>query len=458
MFRTTYQSLALVALAGLGAACSNPTVDPASTFTISGKALKADGTPLVAADVKLVRYFDKLKLLQPSVDALFACTAADCAGAQDAIELGVVTSKPAGSDGAFEFTVTGADIQARDGVTDAQGKVEVSNLVLVVVDPSDPNKKAGVYTFDKLFQQSDKSWGAGNLQLWGSDATADGANALDTGLVKFSWKAPPRPASSSVKNLYRVEASGRSSATLVVNCRDNVTVQGSMGKFTEGGCETAGDKLYFDVSLYALYSFYSDSGDFDGYVAAAGVDYRYRSRFTIIGPQLPDPRPARENAAIAGLWAVSNDTVAGQGEQSLLNTAAVDGSRTTKADISPAAKAIYVLFNGAVRVSDAGLFNAVVAEAAGSCVIVEFSTNGTMDIGVIKTMASGWEVAGRFCGATAAPTEMSAVLGFDSSAAGSQGRLGQWMRFRLADDANVDGSVSPTFTGIHEVGVYGRKI
>jgi len=77
MLRTTYQSLALVALAGLGAACSNPTVDPASTFTISGKALKADGTPLVAADVKLVRYFDKLKLLQPSVDALFACTAAD---------------------------------------------------------------------------------------------------------------------------------------------------------------------------------------------------------------------------------------------------------------------------------------------------------------------------------------------------------------------------------------------
>lgn len=451
--------LALVtAVAALGAACSNPTVDPASTFAISGKALKADGTALAGTQVKLVRYFDKLKLLRPTVDALFDCAQADCSNPNVALELGVVKTVDTGADGAFDFEVTGADIAAQSGITDEQGKVEVSNLVLVVVDPSDPAKKAGVYTFDKLFQQSDKSWGAGNLKLWDSAATADAGSALDTGLVRFSWKAPPVPMGSNVKNLYRVDAGGESSARLNVYCRDNVTVAGNDSKFTEGGCDTDGmGKLFFDVSLYALYVYYSDNGAFSGYVSADGVDFRYRSRFTVIVPTLPDPRPRRENVAVAGIWAVSSDTM-GQGEQSLLGGAAVDGNRSTKADISPSAKAIYVLFNQAVYVSDAGLFNAVVSDAAGACVVVEFSSNGTTQLGTAKTLpSSDWSVAGRFCGATAGPTEMTAVLGFDSSATQSPGRIGQWLRFRLQDDANVEGTVSPTFSGIHEIGLFGRK-
>jgi hypothetical protein len=56
----------VVAVSALAAACSNPTVDPASTFSISGKALKADNTPLASTEVKLVRYFDKLKPTAPT--------------------------------------------------------------------------------------------------------------------------------------------------------------------------------------------------------------------------------------------------------------------------------------------------------------------------------------------------------------------------------------------------------
>lgn len=452
--------LTVIAVAALGAACSNPTVDPASTFEINGRALAADGTPLASTQVKLIRHFDKLKLLAPTVDALFDCTG-DCSDSGTGLELAVVKTITTGSDGSFSTTVTGAEIQAKNGLTDSQGKVEVSSLVLVVLDPTDAAKKAGVYSFDQLFSQADKVWSAGSLKLWDSNATADASDAVTRGLVRFSWKGAPVPSGSAVANIYRVEASGTSSARLVVNCADRLldgdSLMAGEARSTRGVCDLQGDTLYFDVSAYSMYRFYSDRGDFTAYVAAKGVDFRYRSRFTIIAPTFPDPTGGREDVAVAGVWAVSNFTTAGQGEQSLLGTAAVDGNRESKADFTGSPSAIYVSFNQPVYVSDAGLFNAIVADAAGACVEVAFSSAGTPNIGDIKMTGNTWEIVGRFCGATASAREMTAVLGFDSSATASPGRLGKWLRFQLIDDRNVDGTVSPTFSGVYEIGVYGRR-
>jgi len=445
------RSAMVLALALTGVACSNPTVDPNSTFTIHGKALAADGAPLANTDVKIVRYYDKLHLVVPTIDALFACTGS-CNDDGLNLELAVVTTLKTGADGSFSGTVTGNDIKATNGITDAQGKVEVSSLLAVVLDPTDANRKAGVYSFEKLFEQADKDWSTGDMKLWNADAKADATNALTNGLVRFSWKAPP---STAVDNFYRVEAKGSSSARLVVNCRD----RGVGSKVAEGGCDSDGaGSFFFDISLYALYNFYSDNGVFDAYVGAIGADFRYRAKLRIIVPVLPDPAPTRLPVAIGGIWAVSNDTVSGQGEQNLVGGPAVDGNRATPASLTPNATSIYVLFNQAVFVSDAGLINAVVAEAKGACVNVEFSSDGTSEIGSVKMSGTTWETVGRFCGATASATEMTAILGFDSTATASPGRLGHWMRFKLIDDANVSGAVSPTFSAVGEIVVYGKKI
>jgi hypothetical protein len=443
--------VAPVALAALAAACGNPTIDPSSTFTVNGQALNADGAPLANAEVRVVRFYDRLKLLQPTVDDLFECQTADCAAARGyaelGLELGVVGRLRTAADGRFELKLTGAQIQAAGGITDAQGKVEGSNLVVVVVDPVDPKARAGVFSFDNTFTDTDPVWTVADLKLWKSDATADLASAATSGLVRLSWNKLPRRAGSTINNIYRVELGGDADR-LVARCVEGVGTPGQA--IVEGGCDEVGGKLTFAISAYSLYSFYSTRGAFTAYVTGDGSASRFRSGF-VVPMTLPDPSARRDKVGFAGLWAVG-DTF----EQSLLATAAVDGNASTRVTISGRATAIYGKFQQLVAVTDAGLLNSIVKDAAGTCVSVEFTTNNATDLAAAKLLPPGeWMTAGRFCGATGSPVEMAAVLGFDTSA--SDGRVGAWIRYRLFDDANVASIANPEIREIGEVAVFKKR-
>lgn len=434
----------ILGVALLGAACSNPTVDPSSTFTVKGVAMTASMQAIPNADVRLFRYYDQLHLLQPSTEDLFRCATGDCSQNDVGLEFAVVKTAKTGMDGSFSIQVLGSEIAAKNGRTDEQGKVEVSNLVVLVLDPADTQKRTGVYSFSHLFDQTDKVWDSGAMALWKADATADVSTAASSGLVSLSWNKLPRSAGSMVKNLYEVDL-GTNSARLFVRCREGVGTPGQA--VVEGGCEESGGKLSVRVSAYSLYSYYSDGGSFTAYVAGDGVDFRYRTIVTV-PVVLPDPRPTRETRGVEGAWAVS-----GTSEQALLGTAALDNNPSSRVTITPNAEAIYVKFSGPIRVTDAGLLNSVVKDATDACVIVEFATTAAVDVTAAKAVQ--WTTTGRFCGATGAPNEMAAVMSFDTTA--SDGQDGAWMRFRLADDANVAGSHSPVFQQIGEIAIYKKR-
>lgn len=434
------------ALALLASACTNPTVNPDSTFTVKGTALNAAGQPLANADVRLVRFFDELKLLQPTIDDLFRCGSTDCSYPDIGLEIGMVRSVKTDATGAFSIEVKGSEIAAKGGITDAQGKVEVSNLVTVVFDPSDAMKRAGVLSFDHLFQQTDKEWGVGSLRLWDSAATADVANSALSGLVKFTWKKLDRDTSPNIKNLYRVDVGGANSARFIARCREGEVL-------IEGGCDTNPQdqtELFTTISAYSLYAYYSDNGDFDAYVTATGVDFRYRSKFVVPAP-IPNPMNNREGVGIDGIWAVSS-----AGNQALKNTKADDGNTTTRETINGQAKEIYVHFSTAEYVTDAGLLNSVVKDAHTACVVVEFSTNGQTTIDGAKGLpTSEWTATGKFCGSVGAPNEMAALMSFDTTS--SDGRLGAWMRYRVIADANENPSATPFFQQVGEVAIYRKR-
>ena len=71
----------------------------------------------------------------------------------------------------------------------------------IVIDPNDSEKMAGVYTYDHLFQQTDKVWNPGRLRLWDSSATADVTDALTSGQIEFKWNKIDRPAGSQAGEL-----------------------------------------------------------------------------------------------------------------------------------------------------------------------------------------------------------------------------------------------------------------
>lgn len=443
--RNVVRSLPWFALvATLGTACSNPTVDPSSTFTVKGTALSASMAPLGNAEVRLFRYYDTLHLLEPSVNDLFRCSSGDCSFNDLGLEFAVVKGTQTGMDGSFQIQVTGADIAAKNGVTDAQGKVEVSNLVVLVVDPADPAHRAGIFTFSHLFDQTDKVWDSGPMALWNADAKADTASAGTSGLVTLSWNKLTHNANSTVKNLYELDV-GTATTRWIVHCREGLGTAGHA--IVDGGCDEQNGKLVVGISAYSLYSYYSDGGSFTGYVAGEGVDFRYRTTM-VIPALLPDPRTNRESRGVAGIWAVSD-----MAQQDLLNTAAVDNNPSTRVTINPNATAIYVKFSGNVTVTDAGLLNSVVQNATDACVAVEFTTFDAADVAAAKQ--AQWITTGRFCGATGAPNEMAAVMSFDTST--FDGQNGTWMRFVVSDDANVVGTHSPVFQQIGEIAIYKKK-
>ncbi len=436
----------VAAISMLAVACANPKVDPSATFTIEGKALTAAGQPLVSAEVRLVRYFHLNKLFVPSVDQLFDCTADDCDVDGFDLELGLVKTLTTDMDGRFELAVLGEDIIAKGGRRDSLGKSEVSNLVIIVLDPDDLDKDAGVFSYSQTFQQSDRLWGVGNLELWDSDARADVDMAATTGRIELSWNKIERPPSSPVSQRYRVEIRGQG-RRLRLRCNEDVAGSSADETSFLGGCVSSGNRLKTQVSAHTVWTHYADNGRFTAYVSGDGVDFRHRQKMVVSAP-LMDPGMNRDPVRIGGVWAVAGDV-----EQDLANSSATDGKIDTRVRITNRATEIYVKLP-AGAVSDAGLLNSLVNDAHKACVTIEFQGTDFNTLAEARGATQGWVQKGKFCGGGGADEEMSALVGFDTTAA--NGEVAAWMRFTAVSDFTVM-SASPYFEAIGEVAVYEKK-
>lgn len=431
-------SLAIAASAML-AACSNPTVDPAAVFTVEGSVQDAQGQPLANAEVRLVKYYDDLNIFRPSAEILFSQARefhADDFGVEE------VKRTTTGADGRYTLEVTGAEVAKPGGQMTSMGFVEVANTLVVVRDPSDSRGEAGVYTYSFTFQNSVPGISNGTLELWNADAEADTSGAFASGLVAFRWNKLENPTTNSeVSNVYRMTVSG-SRSTLIVRCEEEVSGE------VQGGCAadpSDSTKLLRKVSAFSIASYYSDSGMFNAYVEANGARNRYRAKFTVTAPVMSIPRV---DAGIAGIWAVGPAS-----EQALKDTAADDGNPETRETIGNDATAIYVKLMSPVPLTDAGILNTLVSDAAESCVILEFSVNAYSTVGDAKgSSSSDWTRKGKFCGENGARNEIGAIASFDTTS--SDGVVAAWMRLRAEPDG---GSATPKYLAVGEVAAY-RKL
>lgn len=430
-------SLCLLAgFAALGTACGNPAVDPGQVFPIRGSVLDASGQPIQGAEVQVIKYWSDSRLLEPSIERLFSGDPT----ANPPASLGIAEVKVGTTDasGAFDIEVTGQEVAQPGGYTTAEGLVEVASVVVVVKDPNDASGRAGIATYAKEFMRSDTGgWPIGEMQIWDSQAEADVSGALTTGLVDLRWNKIER-GSSTVKNTYRIWVGGDAGPALLILC--------SQGDQVEGGC--AQDpmdptQLVRSVSAYSLLNFYANAdGSFQAFVMARGVNFRYASRFAV--QAIPDLTDTRDPVGIEGIWAVGVGP-----DQELTGTAAVDGNPATRETITNSATAIYAKLPLSV-VTDAGVLNTLVQDAANACLVLEFSATVHNDIAAAKASSNAdWAQAGKFCGETGGANEVSALAGFDTTA--SQGKTAGWMRLRAVPDGGMG---TPRFEAVGEVAIY----
>jgi hypothetical protein len=430
----------LLCIAGvLAPACTNPTVDPNATFTAKGVVVDETGAPLANAEVRLIKYWSDFNIFQPSVETLFA----ENPNGDSAIGLNVelVDKVNTNSEGEYEFEFLGSDIENPDGVMTMTGEVEVADVVVVVRDPFDTSRKSGVYTYRKTYMTSDKIWDAGELPLWDSQAEADNSDALESGLVRLSWSKLERGSSTMVKNAYRVwiEPATEAGPRLIIYCNQGAAV--------EGGCEQDSadpNKLQRYVSAYSIYYYYSDTdGEYAAFVQGNSPDYRFVSRFAIIEalPNLDEGRDPIEGYEVYAVNSITRES------QDLTDTRATDGNAETREPITVGgADAIYVklLSNGASPlVSDAGILNSLVKNAADGCLTLEFTVSAANDLDAALEV-SMWERKGKFCGENGARDEISALAVLDTSA--QAGVTAAWMR--VTADANL------TFEEVGEIAVF----
>ncbi len=434
-------SLAMLATVGtLATACGNPAVDPGQVFPISGTVLDASGQPIQNANIEVIKYWSDSRLLEPSIERLFSADPT----ANPPATLGIASVKTGvtGADGTFTIEVTGEEVAQPGGYTTAEGLVEVASVVVLVKDPNDASGRTGVATYSKEFMRSDTGgWVIGDLDVWDSSAEADVSTAATNGLVSLRWNKIER-GSSTVKNTYRIWVGGSSGPALLILC--------SQGDQVDGGCaEDPADatKLIRNISAYSLRSYYANAdGSFEAFVIARGVNFRFASRFTV--QNIPDLTDTRDPVGVEGIWAVGTGA-----DQELTGTAAVDGNPATRVDIVNNATSIYAKLPLSV-VTDAGVLNTLVKDAANSCLILEFSATVYSDLDAAKASSSvDWAQAGKFCGENGGANEVSALAGFDTTA--SEGKTAGWMRLRAVADGLMG---APEFEAVGEVAIFKTKM
>jgi hypothetical protein len=421
----------------VASACTNPTVDPSSTFTAKGVVVDRTGAPLKDAEVRLIKYSSDFNIFQPSVETLFSEDPSNHPN-RDILDVSVVATGRTNAEGEYTFDVLGEDIAKPGGVMTSLGMVEVADVVVVARDPMDASDKSGVYTYNFLFQQAAKVWDAGQLPLWDSSAEADVSTALTSGLVKFSWAKLERSSTTQVRNAYRVwvEPATEPGPRLIIYC--------NQGEEVEGGCAqdpADANKLTRYLSAYSIALYYSDNdGTFSAFIQGNSPDYRFVSRFVVTNP-IPDiPRTELD----VQVFAVNTTS---RMVQDLTNTAATDGAPGTRERITVAgANAIYakLVQNGAAPViSDAGILNSLIKNAAEGCLVLEFTVNVASDVNAALDVTQ-WERKGKFCGENGARDEMSALASLDTSA--QDGVAAAWMRL------TVEGPL--TYEEVGEVAVF----
>jgi hypothetical protein len=425
----------LSTLALLASACGNPAIDPNQIYTAQGTVTDAAGMPIQNAQVTFLKYYSDSRLLEPSLERLFMSD--PTANLPAGLGVEVVATGVTDESGRYSFEVLGEKLAQPGGYTTGEGLVEGASTVVVVKDPGDTTGRTGVATYPKEFMRSDFIWEAGSLKLWDSGAEADVSAALTTGLVSLRWKKIER-GSSMVKNTYRIWVGGDDGPALLILC--------SQGDEVEGGCgEDPSDatKLVRNVSAFSLRTYYANpDGSFDAFVMARGVQYRYASKFSVA--MLPDLSNTRDPVGLEGIWAVGPIS-----DQELTGTPAVDGDPATRQTITNNATAIYAKLPLSV-VTDAGVLNTVVKNAASGCLVLEFSATVYNDLAAAKASSAGdWAKAGKFCGETGGRDEVSALAGFDTAA--SQGKTAGWMRLTAVSD-----TVGTTleFEAVGEVAIY----
>lgn len=440
MLNKSLSLLSVAALATLATACGNPAVDPGQVFPIQGTVVDAMGQPIQNANIQVIKYWSDSRLLEPSVERLFSADPT----ANPPATLGIASVKSAvtGADGSFAIEVTGQEVAQPGGYTTAEGLVEVASVVVLVKDPNDASGRTGIATYAKEFMRSDTGgWQIGAMKVWDTTAEADVSNAATSGVVTLRWNKVER-GSSTVKNTYRIWVGGNTGPALLILC--------SQGDQVEGGCaEDPNDatKLVRNVSAFSLRTYYANpDGSFEAFVIARGVSFRFASRFAV--QNIPDLTDTRDPVGVEGIWAVGVGA-----DQELTGTAAVDGNPATRVDITNNATAIYAKLPLSV-VTDAGVLNTLVKDAANACLILEFSATVFTDLAAAKaSSASDWAQAGKFCGENGGVNEVSALAGFDTTA--SEGKTAGWMRLRAVADSVMG---SPEFEAVGEVAIYKSKM
>lgn len=433
--------LLMLSVAGLATACGNPAIDPNARYEVEGQALGADGEPLEDVEVRLLKYWSDSRLLEPTTEQIFADTPRGDDGVGFNIEL--VDTVRTDDDGDFEFEIYGEQIALPGGYSTADGLVEGAKVIVVVRDPNDPDRRSGVYSYPKTFMRSDAKWGAGDLEMWDAAASADFTRANSTGLLRLSWRGIER-GSSTVRNKYRITVEGASGGTgrLLIRCNE--------GDVVEGGCaKDPNDSTMIEryLSAYSVRAYYADTnGEVLAYVQANGPNHRFVSRFAITDP-VPDIRDTRDPVGLDGLWAVGTGA-----DQRLLDSFADDEDPRTREKITNSATAIYAKLRPA-DITDAGLLNALVTNAANACLILEFSVTNFSDLAAAKDAGGAmWVQKGKACGENGARNEMSSLVSFDTT--GSDSVVAAWMRIRAVADGGV---AAPTIAEVGEVAVFTPK-
>lgn len=417
------------AAVALAAACTNPTIDPDAPISVVGTALDEVGDPLVDAEVQLVKYWSESNERQPLPERLLDGRPGSASDGDLRVEL--VRRGYTDRRGDFYFELYGEDVAQPGGYVDGRGRQEVADTVIVVRDPFDPYGRSGVLSYEHTFQQSDRSWTTGILQLWFAAAEVE---ADVGGELVFSWDA-----SLSVRDAraYRlIVESPNGQRRLVLGC----------GAGAEA-CVRVGGRVERRVPAFTVDSYYRDrSGELRAWVQADLRDYRAVAAVDVLDDGVEPGGISGPNDLVEGVWAASD-----VGEQDLSFGAALDGDPATRAYVDAGATEIYVKLRPAV-ITDAGVLGALLSRAADGCVELEFT--GTQHRDVVEARLSSdrdWQPRGRFCGENGGPGEVSAVVSF----AASGGVTFAWMRLR-ARPGLVSG-VTPVFREIGEVAVFSRR-
>lgn len=457
-----------------------------------GEVRDADGRPLRGAEVRLIKYWpiQGWDPIEPPPSVLFAEDVQAPEGAPYGVALAAVAYTDAV--GVFALEASAEDVaDPRYGI-DEHGRVLTAETVMVAAAPAEYGDHAGAWSYgfryggyyvhhcerlaltrssphldlDRLDTEGvvDASFARGAVQRWRSigDGIFDHRVALepsDGGALPYLTRCRETPA-----GIYGCASVPGDPERLRMSI-PAVDLEG----WLDGSASGLRGWLVVEGPWHRTYAPMALAGDSTGPTGpteptgptdpsggGAGSDPEPGAPPTGSGAE-PSPDPASEPPAPApgdagsdgpipleGVWAV------GPGVRlDLRGTAAVDGDPLTRQTLDPAlglADALYVQL-GDVRLTEAGILNALVESADQGCLVIQTSPSVYR---VLDAAIAGvdWVGSARFCGSTGGLGEVSALQQFTTT--GVDGRRAGWLRI-------VSDETTPLrLAAVGEVVAYGR--